>query len=80
MINKLLINAQCRAYKLQEAMVEKMTEKRNGDSQLVVALVLVAVAIGLCIVFRNQIKTTMTDLFTKISTAITNLTSDAVKS
>ena len=53
---------------------DKLREKVNGDSQLVVALVLIAVAIGLCIVFRNTINNTMKTLFNKIDGQITNLT------
>lgn len=56
-----------------EAMKGIMTKKASGDSQLVVALVLVAVAIGLCIIFKDQISTVMTNLFTTLGTTITNL-------
>lgn len=52
--------------------------KREGDSQIVVALVLIAVAIGLCIIFRNQIFTIMTNLFTTIGNQINNLTSGSL--
>lgn len=50
-----------------------MTSKMDGDSQLVVALVLIAVAIGLCVIFRDTIHKVMSDLFTTIGGAITNM-------
>lgn len=54
--------------------VKKMTAKLRGDSQIVVALVLIAVAIGLCIIFRNEIFRIMNNLFTTIGGQINNLT------
>lgn len=53
---------------------ETVAKKLAGDSQIVVALVLIAVAIGLCIIFRNQIFLIMNNLFTVIGNAITSLT------
>ncbi len=47
--------------------IKKITAKMPGDSQIVVALVLIAVAIGLCIIFRNQIYKIMSNLFDRIS-------------
>lgn len=58
--------------------VKDKWSKMNGDSQLVVALVLVAVAIGLCFIFRTQINAIMTTLFGKIDDAIDNLTAGTV--
>ena len=52
--------------------------KMSGDSQIVVALVLIAVAIGLCIIFRNQIFTTMGNLFSTIGNQINNLTNGSL--
>lgn len=53
---------------------EAVAKKLAGDSQIVVALVLIAVAIGLCIIFRNQIYTIMNNLFGVIGNAISSLT------
>ena len=58
--------------------VEALTTKRPGDSQIVVALVLIAVAIGLCIIFRNSISNVMTNLFNQISSSIDNLANGAI--
>lgn len=59
-------------------MVKRIASKLHGDSQIVVALVLIAVAIGLCIIFRNQIFTIMNNLFTTIGGQINNLTAGAI--
>ena len=59
---------------------EAVTCKLNGDSQLVVALVLIAVAVGLCIIFREQVETIMANLISTISEAITDLASGTVNS
>ncbi len=53
-------------------------EKVKGDSQLVVALVLIAVAIGLCIIFRNTILNIMQTLFGTIGNQINALSNGVV--
>lgn len=53
-------------------------EKVKGDSQLVVALVLIAVAIGLCIIFRNTILNIMKTLFGTIGNQINALSNGVV--
>ena len=58
--------------------VKGIFSKMAGDSQIVVALVLIAVAIGLCIIFRNQIFAIMNNLFTQIGTQINNLTAGSL--
>ncbi len=73
-LDNLFINAKCKAAQAKAAMTEKM----SGDSQLVVALILVAVAVGLCIIFRQNIYKVMTDLFGRTSTAIGELLSGSV--
>lgn len=58
----------------------RVANKLSGDSQLVVALVLIAVAIGLCVVFRNQIHGIMINLMTSISNQINNLAAGTLNS
>lgn len=55
-----------------------LTTKHAGDSQIVVALVLIAVAIGLCIIFRNQIFGVMNNLFEQIGGSINDLANQTV--
>lgn len=69
-IEGFMIQARNRAYLATEAFKDKLTKKESGDSQLVVALVLIAIALGLCIVFRNQIQAVMTNLMSKLTEAI----------
>lgn len=77
MVTNLIIKAQCKALALKNRVAGKITDKENGDSQLVVALILVAVAIGLCLLFRTEIKDAMTDLFSSIGSTIDNLGKEA---
>lgn len=60
------------------AALRKVTSKMSGDSQLVVALVLIAVAIGLCIIFRNTIGDVMNNLFATIGKQINDLAAGTV--
>lgn len=50
-LDKLAINAKIKA----AAFKESLASKKMGDSQIVVALILIVVAVGLAIIFRNQI-------------------------
>lgn len=68
-IDELFITAKVKAIKAKE----KFLSKENGDSQLVVALVLIAVAVGLCIIFRNKISEVMSKAFSTTDTKIQNL-------
>ena len=51
----------------------KNLKKRSGESKLIAELVLCAVAVGLCVVYRQQIGTVLSNVFTSIGTAITGL-------
>lgn len=53
--------------------------KLKGDSQLVVALVLIAVAIGLCIIFRNSINDIMRNLLNTVTQQINDLSAGVVQ-
>lgn len=53
--------------------VKAFLMKLKGDDKLVVSLVLIAVAVGLCILFREQINTMMKAMFTSMTATITNL-------
>lgn len=76
-LNELTIKGQIKAMQLKDKAIDKLA-KASGDSQLVVALVLIAVAVGLCILFRETIKNIMTDLFSTISDAIGKLSAGTV--
>lgn len=53
-------------------------KKKAGVEKLVITLILVAVGVGLCIIFRNQLYTIMSDAFTTIGTQVKNLMSGTV--
>lgn len=59
--------------------IERLMSKKAGDSQIVVALVLIAVAVGLCIIFRNEINTIMKNLINTITTTINDLAKGVVE-
>lgn len=75
-VDNLVIGAKVRsqfaAARAKDA-VKSMVSKKPGDSQIVVALVLIAVAVGLCIIFRDAINDIMTSLFETIGDSIAKL-------
>ena len=52
---------------------KQVLHKEHGDSQVVVALILIVVAIGLCILFQDKVKGIIGTVSTKIETAIDDL-------
>lgn len=54
-------------------MVDSLSQKKRGDSQIVVALVLMAVGLGLGILFKDKVVGIMNDLFTNIGNQIKTL-------
>ena len=70
MRNKLelaLISVQNRAIMAGSRMKDRLTNKEDGDSNLVVVLLLIVVAVGLCITFRTQISGMLTNIFTNVN-------------
>lgn len=53
-------------------------KKKAGVEKLVITLVLVAVGVGLCVIFRNQLYILMTEAFTSLGTQIKSLLSGTV--
>lgn len=77
-LDKVVIATKIKVADVKDTVKEKVTNVQFGDSQLVVALVLIVVAIGLCIVFRNQINDLMKDIFGKLSAQIKALSDGTV--
>lgn len=80
MRNKLelvLISVQNRAIMAGSRMKDRLTNKEDGDSNLVVVLLLIAVAVGLCITFRAQISDMLTKIFKNVNTQVDTFTSGA---
>ena len=53
--------------------INNLYDKMDADDKLVVALVLIAVAVGLCIIFRNQINALVTNIFTNTGKQVNEL-------
>lgn len=68
-LDKLAINAKIKA----AAFKESLTSKKMGDSQIVVALILIVVAVGLAIIFRNQINIIVKNVATYIQNTVNAL-------
>lgn len=49
------------------------SKKMNGDSQLIVVLVLIIVAIALCVIFQASIKGLMNRIFASVNTRVNNM-------
>lgn len=80
-LDTLVIKGQIKAMQAKDKLEETLTNKLSklsGDSQLVVALVLIAVAVGLCILFRQKLQDIMKNLFTTITAAIEKLAAGTV--
>lgn len=77
-MNRLAIMARTKAFMAKEAVKEALTEKKFGDSQVVVALVLIVVAVGLAIIFRNQINIIIANVSTRVNDAVNDLASGVV--
>ena len=78
MRNKLelaLISVQNRAIMAGSRMKDRLTNKEDGDSNLVVVLLLIAVAVGLCIIFRDKMKTMLTNIFKSVNNQVNTFTS-----
>lgn len=61
MFNKLVAKIKC------------STKKMNGDSQLIVVLVLIIIAIALCVIFQNTIKQLMNRIFASVNSRVNNM-------
>lgn len=61
-----------------KAKFNTVVSKLPGDSQVVVALILIVVAIGLCIIFRNEVNTIIQNVAGKVTDAVNNLSAGTV--
>lgn len=70
----LAIAAKTRATMLKDS----LTSKKLGDSQVVVALVLIVVAVGLAIIFRNQVNIIIANVASRVQEAVNDLATGVV--
>lgn len=75
-LDSFIVSAKVKGIQTREKIKDSLKFKRPGDSQIVVALVLIAVAIGLCLAFRTQIASIMSQLFSTIKGSIDELTQE----
>lgn len=68
-LDRLAIAAKTRATMLKDS----LTSKKLGDSQVVVALVLIVVAVGLAFIFRNQVNIIITNVASRAQEAVNDL-------
>ena len=73
-MDRLYVAMQIKLHNMKEALEEKM----NADDKLVVALVLIAVAVGLCIIFRNEINALVTNIFKSTGSQVNSLYSGSL--
>ncbi len=77
MRNKLelaLISVQNRAIMAGSRMKDRLTNKEDGDSNLVVVILLIAIAVGLCIIFRDKMKTVLENTLTSVTNQVNDFT------
>lgn len=75
-LDRLAITVKTRATMLKDS----LTSKKLGDSQVVVALVLIVVAVGLAIIFRNQVNIIIANVASRVKEAVNDLASGVVDS
>ena len=73
-LDRLAIAAKTRATMLKDS----LTSKKLGDSQVVVALVLIVVAVGLAFIFRNQVNIIIVNVASRVQEAVNNLAQGVV--
>lgn len=58
--------------------MNRLFKKENGDSNVMTILILVVVALGLCIIFRNTIKDIMAMISEKVKTGVNSLANETI--
>lgn len=79
MRNKLelaLISVQNRAIMAGSRMKDRLTNKEDGDANLVVVLLLIAIAVGLCIIFRTKMKGVLNTILNNVTNQVNTFTTD----
>jgi len=71
-MNQIAINAMNRARMMKEAAVDKFTKKEAGVDQIVIILLIIAVAAMCLFVFAPLLKATVTKVNTSSNTLIDN--------
>lgn len=68
-VNSAVVGLQVKAFQAKNWLKSKMA----GDQTIVVALILIAIAVGLCILFRENVKTIMDTVSAKVLNTVNRL-------
>jgi hypothetical protein len=71
-LNKFIVSAKVKAVAAGKK-VEEFLTKDSGDSQVVVALILIAVAVGLCLIFKSTAMSIMKNVADQVNGTVTTL-------
>jgi hypothetical protein len=74
-LDKFIVSAKVKAMQAEKKVTDFLT-KESGDSQVVVALILIAVAVGLCLIFKKTAMDIMSNVKGQVTNAVTNLVSN----
>lgn len=77
-LDRIAIAAKTKVSMLAEKVKDSLTNKNFGDSQVVVALVLIVVAVGLAIIFRNQVNGIVQLVAKRVKDVVTTLANGAL--
>ena len=58
------------------ALKNRLFAKEDGDSNVMTVLILVLIAVGLCVIFRNQIADIMKTIVEKVNGGVNTLAND----
>ena len=58
------------------ALKNRLFAKEDGDSNVMTVLILVLIAVGLCVIFRNQIALIMKTIVGKVNNGVSDLAND----
>ena len=68
-VNSAVVGLQVKAFQAKNWLKSKMA----GDQTIVVALILIAIAVGLCILFRENVMTIMNKVSARVLEVVNNL-------
>lgn len=68
-VNSAVVGLQVKAFQAKNWLKSKMA----GDQTIVVALILIAIAVGLCILFRENVMTIMDKVSARVLEVVNNL-------
>lgn len=74
-VNSAVVGLQVKAFQAKNWLKSKMA----GDQTIVVALILIAIAVGLCILFRENVRTIMDTVSAKVLNVVNQLVQGNIK-